>query len=86
MVFDYSVCDNCTAWQRHKNQCPYRNMSLLQYCDYKNIPYAFKDAGKLIIIDTSNLMSSSAMIELNNEIKRTKNELVETGYNYKIIK
>jgi len=60
-------------------------MSLLQYLEYKNIPYQFKDAGAKIVIDTSNLMNSSAMIELNKEIKRSKNTLLETGWNYKVV-
>ena len=85
MIFDYNVCEDCTAWARHKKSCPYRNMSLLQYCDYKNIPYRFKNAGAELIIDTSNLMNSSAMIELNKEIDRTNNFLLETGYDYKIV-
>lgn len=84
-MYDHSVCDNCIAWARHKNSCPYRNMSLLQYLDYKNIPYQFKDAGAKIIIDTSNLMNSGAMIELDKEIKRSRNTLLETGWDYKVV-
>ena len=60
-------------------------MSLLQYLDYKNIPYAFKEAGSKLVIDTSNLMNSGAMIELNNEIKRSRNTLLETGWDYKVV-
>jgi hypothetical protein len=60
-------------------------MSLLQYLEYKNIPYKFKEAGAKIVIDTSNLMNSSAMIELNKEIQRSRNTLLETGWNYKVV-
>lgn len=84
-MFDHSVCDDCIARARHKSSCPYRNMSLLQYLDYKNIPYQFKEAGSKIVIDTSNLMNSSAMIELDKEIKRSRNTLVETGWDYKVV-
>ena len=84
MVFNHKICENCTAWTRHKKSCPYRNMSLLQYLEYKNIPYEFKGNGELWI-DTSNLMNSSAMIELNKEIDRTNNNLLETGWDYKIV-
>lgn len=79
-VFDYEICNNCSRREEHKKTCPYRNMSLLQYCDYKNIPYYFKDSGKMIVIDTSNLMNSSAMIELKNEIKRTRNTIKDSGW------
>ena len=85
MIFDMSICENCIAWSRNKTSCPYRDMSLLQYLEYKNIPYTFKNAGTEIWIDTSNLMNSSAMIELNKEIERTKNSVKETGWDYKVV-
>ena len=84
-MFDHSVCENCIAWSRNKNSCPYRNMSLLQYLDYKKIPYSFKKAGSELWIDTSNLMNSSAMIELDKEIQRSKNSVLKTGWDYKVV-
>ena len=85
MIFNYDQCEKCIAWARHKDSCPYRNMSLLQYLEYKNIPYEFRNAGAEIWIDTSNLMNSSAMIELNNEIRRTCNSVKESGYDFKVV-
>ena len=84
-IFNWEVCKDCTAWARRYKNCPYRYMSLTQYLDYKNIPYDFKEAGRKIVIDTSNLMNSSAMIELNKEIERTNNKVLESGYDYKIV-
>ena len=84
-MFDQSVCENCIAWSRNKNSCPYRNMSLVQYLDYKNIAYEFREAGAKLVIDTSNLMNSSAMIELNKEISRTRNTVLESGWDYKVV-
>ena len=84
-VFDYTICGKCSRREENKPDCPYRNMSLLEYCDYKNIPYEFRNAGAEIWIDTSNLMNSSAMIELNNEIHRTRNVVKESGYDYKVV-
>lgn len=83
-VFDYNVCSKCS--RRDKKSCPYRNMSLLQYCEHKGIPYEFKNAGKEIVINTSNLMNSSAMIELKNEVHRTKNSIADSGGDYMVIK
>ena len=85
MIFNREVCEDCIAWSRNKKTCPYRNMSLVQYLEYKGIPYEFKDAGAKLIIRTGNLMNSSAMIELNKEIERTRNKLVETGWDYKVV-
>lgn len=85
MIFDMKICDNCIAWQRNKDTCPYRNMSLLQYCDYKNIPYTWKKGGSELWIDTSNLMNGSAMIELKKEVLRTRNEIKETGWDYMVV-
>ena len=85
MMFDHSVCENCITWSRNKNSCPYRNMSLFQYLDYKMIPYEIKEGGAKVVIDTSNLMNSSAMIELNREIQRSRNTVVESGWDYKVI-
>lgn len=84
-IFNHKVCDTCIAWSRNKETCPYRNMSLLQYLEYKGIPYEFKNAGAEIWIDTSNLMNSSAMIELDKEIARSRNVLKETGWDYKVV-
>ena len=85
-VFNHEVCNNCIAWSRNKETCPYRNMSLVQYLEYKGIPYEFKDAGAKLIIRTGNLMNSSAMIELRNEINRTRNTVVDEGWDYKVVK
>ena len=85
MIFNHDECEKCIAWSRNRKSCPYRNMSLLQYLEYKNIPYEFKNAGTEIWIDTSNLMNSSAMIELNYEIRRTMNTVKESGYDFKVV-
>lgn len=85
MVFDNEVCLGCTAWSRNRDSCPYRNMSLLQYLKYKNIPYQFKKGGAEIHIYTGYLMNSSAMIELKKEIARTRNIIVDKGWDYMVV-
>ena len=85
MVFNYEVCEKCCRREENKPDCQYRKMTLLNYLDYKRIPYKFVDDGAKLIIDTNNLMNSSAMIELNNEINRSNNNCIETGWDYKVV-
>ena len=85
-VFNMDVCIGCTAWSRNRDSCPYRNMSLLQYLDYKNILYEIRKGGAEIYIHTGYSMNSSAMIELNREIMRTRNSVVDEGWDFKVVK
>ena len=84
MNFNFKVCDSCSRREEHKADCPYKSMSLVQYLYYKNIGFAVCD--DIVLIDTSNLMNSSAMIELNNEIARCGYDVLETGWDFKRVK
>lgn len=84
-IFNMEICAKCSRRTENKPTCPYRNMSLTRYLEYKNIPYEFKKAGAELWIDTGNLMNSSAMIELNNEIVRTGNRVIDNGWDYKVV-
>ena len=86
MCYDYKVCEKCSRREENKPKCPYRNMSLLQYCDHKNIPYTFKNAGEELWLSVGHIGNSSAIIELKNEINRTNNILVESTYDWLVVK
>ena len=47
--------------------------------------YEIRKGGAEIYIHTGYLMNSSAMIELRNEISRTRNTVVDKGWDYMVV-